>query len=191
MIISPPFLPATDLTTNDPLKLDPMMDAIDGFELRHQGIYPIAFDRRWHCGVHLTPNLQGEAVRAIADGEVVAYRVAQKAIADGQSDPHTGAPMPNSNTGFVLLRHTTDTGDGRSMTFYSLYMHLLDLNAIGAKYDVPRWLAMPTNGVQVSPDRQVYRKDVLGYIGACHGQPHLHFEIFMTEEDFRAWFDQA
>ena len=67
MIISPPFLPATDLTTNDPPKLDPMMDAIDCFELRHQGIYPIAIDRRWHCGVHLTPNLQGEAVRAIAD----------------------------------------------------------------------------------------------------------------------------
>jgi hypothetical protein len=32
---------------------------------------------------------------------------------------------------------------------------------------------------------------MLGYWGHCHGQPHLHFEIFMTEEDFHAWFSQA
>lgn len=204
MIISPPFLPATGLISNDPLKPDPMMDAVDAFELRHQGVYPIAFDRRWHCGVHRTPRYQNEPVRAIADGQVVAYRVTQKAICDGQTDHATGEKINNSNTGFVLLRHSTDTGDGRTITFYSLYMHLLDIEAIqriaplpsnppevGSSTVWPKWLCYPTDGVKVPTNLKVYRKDILGYNGACQGQPHLHFEIFMTEEDFKAWFDQT
>ncbi|WP_082079413.1 hypothetical protein [Cupriavidus basilensis] len=201
MIISPPFLPANGLTSDDPLKPDPMMDAVDGFELPHHGVYPVAFDRRWHCGVHLMPNYQNEAVRAIADGEVVAYRVAQKAICDGQTDDH-GADALNSNTGFVLLKHKTETGEGRSLTFYSLYMHLLDVDSlqpvigapnlpeVGSSSAMAKWLADDTNGVQTPVNKKVYRKDILGYYGKCHGQSHLHFEIFMTEEDFTAWFDQ-
>lgn len=205
MIISPPFLPALTaeaLNANDPSGIDPMMDAVDGFELPHHGVYPIAFDRRWHCGVHLTPRFQNEPVRAIADGEVVAYRVCQKAIADGRKDQN-GAEALNSNTGFVLLKHTTETGDGRTITFHSLYMHLLDLDGIrrlqpqpnnppevGTSTALPKWLLKPTNGVQVPVKQKVYRKDMLGYPGACHGYLHLHFEIFMTESDFTAWFSQ-
>lgn len=111
----------------------------------------------------------------------------------------------NSNTGFVLLKHTTDTGEGRTITFYSLYMHLLDIDAIqrgfaplpsnppevGSSTVVPRWLCYPTDGVMVPANLKVYRKDVLGHYGYCHGQPHLHFEIFMTEGDFAAWFEQT
>lgn len=179
-----------------------MMDAVDGFELPHHGIYPIAFDRRWHCGAHLMPRFQNEPVRAIADGEVVAYRVCQKAITDGSKD-ESGAEALNSNLGFVLLKHSTETGDGRAITFYSLYMHLLDLDGIrrlqpqpnnppevGTSMTLPLWLLRPTNGVQVPARQKVYRKDMLGYPGACHGQLHLHFEIFMTEGDFTAWFSQ-
>lgn len=201
MIISPPFLPPNGLTSSDPACIDPMMDVVDGFELPHHGVYPIAFDRRWHCGVHLQPKYQNDAVRAIADGEVVAYRVAQKAI----TDEHNGTDPLKSNTGFVLLKHTTDTGDGRTINFYSLYMHLLDLNSIrervgplpsnppevGSSTALPKWLAYPTDGVQAPRNLKVYRKDILGYPGKCHDQPHLHFEIFMTEGDFAAWFEQA
>ncbi len=86
MIISPPFLPAAGLGSTDadanPPVLDLMMDKVDAFELAH-GIYPIGFDRRWHCGAHLMPSMQNEKVRAIADGEVVAYRVCQKAYDGG------------------------------------------------------------------------------------------------------------
>lgn len=32
-----------------------MMDAVDKFECAYD-IYPIAFDRHWHCGVHLQPD---------------------------------------------------------------------------------------------------------------------------------------
>ncbi|WP_341249847.1 hypothetical protein [Cupriavidus pauculus] len=204
MIISPPFLPESGLTSNDAAAIDPMMDAVDKLELEHHGVYPIAFDRRWHCGTHLAPLDQTDAVRAIADGEVVAYRVSQTAISDGVKKKD-GSPELNCNNGFVLLKHKTDTGEGRTITFYSLYMHLLDMNAqqriapqpiqppaTGSASALPAWLLHPTDGVKLGHDKlKVYRKDMLGLWGNCHGQPHLHFEIFMTEEDFNAYFDHT
>ncbi|WP_423393663.1 peptidase M23 [Burkholderia sp. LMG 21824] len=188
MIISPPFLPEAGFVAPTGANPDPMMDAVDKFECAH-GIYPIAFDRRWHCGVHLRPDTKGE-VYAIADGEVVAYRVCQHGVDSGKS-----------HTGFVLLKHTTETGDCRALTFYSLYMHLLPL----AEYqehgsdskDLPyEFLRMPTGPVskgQVTPavsgeGKKVRRKDVLGWLGKYEGMPHLHFEIFMLPEDFDAYF---
>ncbi|WP_052406121.1 M23 family metallopeptidase [Paraburkholderia heleia] len=190
MIISPPFLPEAGLAAPSGTNPDPMMDAVDRFECAH-GIYPIAFDRRWHCGVHLQPDTKGK-VHAIADGEVVAYRVCQHAIDDGAS-----------HTGFVLLKHTTETGDGRTLTFYSLYMHLLPL----AEYqqhsananELPEFLRTPTGdpGAQVPPAVQgnanlkVRRKAVLGWLGQYEGMPHLHFEIFMLPADFDAYFGRT
>ncbi|WP_321853393.1 hypothetical protein [Paraburkholderia tropica] len=164
------------------------MTAVNTFELKH-GIYPIAFDRRWHNGVHLMPDHRGDPVRAIADGEVVAYRVTQKAI-DG------GSGTPDSNAGFVLLKHKTDTGDGRSIVFYSLYMHLLDLDsyadagAASLRQALPHFLQSATvdEGVKGSPSMKVHRKDAVGLPGACHGQRHIHFEIFMLPDDFNSYF---
>ncbi|MEX3943776.1 hypothetical protein AB4Y44_30375 [Paraburkholderia sp. BR10937] len=187
MIISPPFLLA-GVTDNAASDDDPLMTAVSAFELAH-GVYPIAFDRRWHTGVHLMPDNKGDPVRAVADGEVVAYRVSQKAI-DG------GAGTLDSNPGFVLLKHHTDTGDGRSITFYSLYMHLLDLDSYGAAgaasmvQALPKFLqkATPDDGVAGSSTLKVHRKDVLGLPGACHGQRHIHFEIFMLPADFNTYF---
>jgi hypothetical protein len=187
MIISPPFLPESGLTSTDGSKPDPMMDAVDKFELAH-GIYPIAFDRRWHCGVHLAPDTHGP-VYAIADGEVVAYRVCQHAMDSG-----------NGNAGFVLLKHSTETGEGRTLTFYSLYMHLLPLAEYqpfghdGAK--LPEFLRMPTGQVAqgaVEPavaggTHKVRRKDVIGYLGRYEGVVYTHFEIFTMPDDFDAYF---
>ncbi|WP_222945049.1 M23 family metallopeptidase, partial [Paraburkholderia sp. 31.1] len=184
---SPPFLPEAGITSTDGSKPDPMMDAVDQFELA-RGIYPVASDRRWHCGSHLAPDTHGE-VYAIADGEVVAYRVCQHAV-----DPYS------CNVGFVLLRHSTETGDGRKLTFYSLYMHLLPL----AEYQsfghdgtrLPEFL-QKSSGVdrkgQVTPaakgsGQKVRRKDVLGFVGRYQGVTHLHLEIFMVPDDFTAYF---
>jgi hypothetical protein len=192
MIISPPFLPATGLTSGDPSETDPMMALVESFELSHHGVYPIAFDRRWHCGTHLAPPEQTEPVRAIADGEVIAYRYSKQAITDGQIDPYAGSPALNSNTGFVLLKHVTDTGDGRAITFYSLYMHLLDManqqsiahqptnpTDKSSPTGLPAWLLDLPGGkdgaVQSGDGRKVWRKDMLGYWGGSHGKPHLHF----------------
>jgi predicted chitinase len=198
MIISPPFLPATGLIAGDnaadPPKPDPMMDLVDTFELAH-GIYPIAFDRRWHCGVHLMPSTQNEKVHAIADGDVVTYRVCQTAY-DG------GDGVRDSHAGFVLLRHTTETGEGRTITFYSLYMHLLDLSSYTSMSAdgnlLPEFLRTSSPGGEFDPapaqaggSFKVRRKDVLGWIGGCHGQRHLHFEIFMTKADHDAYFGRT
>lgn len=208
MIISPPFLPASGLTSSDASRPDPMMDTVDQFEIGHHGVWPVTFDRRFHCGIHLAPREQAEPVRAIADGEVIAYRICKNAISDGRTDPATGHAVLNSNAGFVLLQHRTDTGDGRTITFYSLYMHLLDM--IGVEQIVPQpnnppptsspnalpaWL-LDTAGakdgvVQPGGGKKVYRKDLLGYVGQHQGVRHLHFEIFMAEADFTAWFDHA
>ncbi|MPV65926.1 M23 family metallopeptidase [Burkholderia sp. BE17] len=191
MIISPPFLPDAGLAAPTGTNPDPMMDAVDKFECAH-GVYPIAFDRRWHCGVHLQPNTKAK-VYAIADGEVVAYRVCQHAVDDGAS-----------HTGFVLLKHTTETGEGRTLTFYSLYMHLLPLVEYGEhgadSKELPyEFLRMPTGPVskgQVTPavsgeGKKVRRKDVLGWLGKYEDMPHLHFEIFMLPEDFDAYFGRT
>jgi len=210
MIISPPFLPASGLTATDASKPDPMMDLIDRYEIRHQGAWPVTFDRRSHCAIHLNPGEQTEPVRAIADGDVVAYRVCKNAISDGTTDKKTGRPVLNSNAGFVLLRHKTDTGDGRTITFYSLYMHLLDMTSqetiapqplltdapeTGSANALPKWLLDTAGGkdgvVQAGGTKKVYRKDMLGYVGKHHGVPHLHFEIFMADGDFTAWFDKV
>lgn len=194
MIISPPFLPVAGTASNAPELTDPMMSVVDTFELAH-GVYPIAFDRRWHTGVHLYPATRNEKVRAIADGEVVAYRVCQHAT-DG------GDGVLDSNAGFVLLKHTTETGDGRTLTFYSLYMHLLELSAyssVGVNASVlPEFLRMPSPGGSQTPPvappaqagggKKVYRKDVLGLPGRCHEQWHIHFEIFMLPDDFNRYF---
>lgn len=207
MIISPPFLPASSLTSDDPTKPDPMMDAVDQFEIGHHGVWPVTFDRRSHCGIHLNPGEQPEPVRAIADGEVVVYRVCKNAISDGTTDSTTGQPTLNSNAGFVLLKHTTDTGDGRTVTYYSLYMHLLDMTnqehivpqsggqpGTGSANALPAWLLDTGSGndgkVQQGGGKKVYRKDILGYVGQHQGVAHLHFEVFMANADFTAWFDQ-
>src|ERR1700761_6486224 len=108
MIISPPFLPASGLAASDASKPDPMMDLIDQFEIGHHGAWPVTFDRRSHCAIHLNPGEQTEPVRAIADGEVVAYRVCKNGISDGTADSTTGQSLLNSNAGFVLLKHKTD-----------------------------------------------------------------------------------
>ncbi|MFC6944313.1 M23 family metallopeptidase [Paraburkholderia dipogonis] len=206
MIISPPFLPQSGLNSGnvnntDP---DPLMTAIETYEPGCHGVFPITFDRRWHGGIHLVPETLDEPVRAVADGEVVAYRISQQPISDGHIDEATGKEALNTNTGFLLLRHVTDTGDGRSLTFYSLYMHLLDLTAqqsLAAPQANPSqnssptalaaWLLEAGDSVKQGNGKKVYRKDILGHWGQSQGMRHLHFEIFMTEADFTAWFDQS
>jgi predicted chitinase len=184
-----------------------MMDAVGQFEIGHHGIYPVTFDRRFHGGIHLNSGEQTEPVRASADGEVVAYRVCKNALSDGSTDPATGQPLLNSNAAFVLLKHRTDTGDGRTITYYSLYMHLLDMTSqehidpqptnppeTGSANALPKWLLDTAGGkdgvVQPGGTKKVYRKDMLGYVGQHQGVAHLHFEIFMADADFTAWFEQ-
>lgn len=86
------------------------------------GTYPMGKNRFWHGGVHVHPSDRATAIRAIADGEVIAYRYDETDSTDLYFDK-----MPCSRS-FVLLKHETELGQTTlgtaKLTFYSLYMHL-------------------------------------------------------------------
>jgi predicted chitinase len=86
------------------------------------GTYPMGKNRFWHGGVHVHPSDRSTPIRAIADGEVVAYRYDDADSTDAYFDK-----VPYSRS-FVLLKHEAELGQttlGTSkLTFYSLYMHL-------------------------------------------------------------------
>jgi predicted chitinase len=183
MLISFSFLPGSANGSADSYEQAALSEIVglDDYESPH-GIYPISRDRRWHGGVHLTPKLVNEPVRAIADGTVVAYRVA--------SDPLEG-----HDTGFVLLKHETETGHGRSITFYSLYMHLMSQADLKTKPALRRQLVplmqTPTGAAESDGKTKICRKDILGYPGQMFGHRMIHFEIFMTDVDFKAYFGKT
>ncbi|QBR29352.1 MULTISPECIES: hypothetical protein [Pseudomonas] len=105
------------------------------------GFYPLGANGLWHGGVHfdeasgLVPDLA--EVKCIADGEVVAYRI-------DSTYPKSayGTAESEFSTGFVLIKHRLEVpvppappatagaqsvaaAPGPSLTFFSLYMHLL------------------------------------------------------------------
>lgn len=126
---SHPFKPSgSDL---DPLQtLTAMAKASNGF-------YPIGKNGQWHGGIHFDGNtarvFDQSSVRCIADGEVIAYRIdanyPQSRYLDERNQPRN-APF---STGFVLVKHRLEAPPlpasaetPPALTFYSLYMHLLD-----------------------------------------------------------------
>ncbi|GGC15166.1 hypothetical protein GCM10011572_40660 [Pseudoduganella buxea] len=67
------------------------------------GSYPMGQNRFWHGGVHLNPD-PFSPIRAIADGEVVAYRFDETDSTDAFFDK-----VPYSRS-FVLLKHEAELG---------------------------------------------------------------------------------
>ncbi|GAA4499118.1 pesticin C-terminus-like muramidase [Pseudaeromonas paramecii] len=111
------------------------------------GSFLLGNNRLWHGGVHLSDqggwSSQGE-VRAIAEGEIVAYRLASQAAAIMRApDPGQGeqAVTIQTSPSFCLIRHHYEASENVSgqqqtrhnpLTFYSLYMHLACDCAYGA-----------------------------------------------------------
>ncbi|MBE1160306.1 hypothetical protein [Dyella acidiphila] len=184
MLISYPILPSgADATDEDAqLKhfLDTYVDSATGF-------YPISFEDRWHGGIHLKPGK--EALHAIADGEVVCYRVA------AQAENYPG--LGDYDTSFVLLKHSTESGENTPVVFYSLLMHLKGRSKLSADEQklLPDWLrtASASDTVQQPAKAQkVWRKDVLGFSGVYGGEERVHFEIFATDTDLGTfWKDSS
>jgi GH24 family phage-related lysozyme (muramidase) len=108
------------------------------------GYYPLGANGLWHGGVHFDEDTglvsDLTEVRCIADGEVVAYR-----IDEAYPESDFGSMHSVYSTGFVLVKHRLEvpvppapapasgaspaaTVPGPSLTFFSLYMHLLDWN---------------------------------------------------------------
>lgn len=86
------------------------------------GYFPIGSNRFWHGGIHL--DVENEPVRAIADGDVVAYRINKKPL-----DVTLGKETLPMSNGFVLIRHEKKTPKEQVIEFFSLYMHLLPLES--------------------------------------------------------------
>jgi predicted chitinase len=109
----PILLPLFSLTNKTPEQLFAIAESGPA------GFYPVGVNRFWHGGIHLHGS---EPVRALWDGEVVAYRVSHEHLTGTIDDKEE--TFSNS---FVLLRHTYETPKGAQIKFYSLYMHLLPL----------------------------------------------------------------
>ena len=80
------------------------------------GYYPVGSQQQWHGGIHLRVP-EGEPVRAMLTGTVVAARIAP--------------PSELGSANFVVLKHQLpmpkvgdDPEDPTRLTLYSLYMHL-------------------------------------------------------------------
>ncbi|GAA0771432.1 hypothetical protein LRH25_14415 [Ideonella azotifigens] len=190
MLVSYPILMARQANESDEAYLERL---ITTHVNANEGRYPVSSVNtpagpvhRWHGGIHLTGN--GEPIRAIADGVVVAFRFA----AAVETYPGQG----DYDTSFVLIRHTTKSGENTDMVFHSLYMHLANRSSLQADrlMQLPAWLRQATSGPDVvHPAHQlVWRKDVLGFAGTLYGREACHFEVFATEASFNAfWRDSA
>jgi len=153
------------------------------------GSFPMGKNRFWHGGVHLHPTDRETPIRAIADGELVAYRYDAVDVTDAFFDKVA------YSRSFVLLKHETDLGHTalgiNKLTFYSLYMHLRAWKEVKDKADglavnflrknVP---AHPDTGRDGHPVLDKHKKPVIAKEhaeaevptadGACHsGNGHL------------------
>ncbi|HDZ8928571.1 TPA: glycoside hydrolase family 19 protein [Aeromonas dhakensis] len=108
------------------------------------GTFLLGGNRIWHGGIHLSDKggwHPGGAVRAIADGEIMAYRIASDPVAV-TLEPEKGKPGEpitlHTSPSFCLVRHryeATEEVSGQqqpkrnTLTFYCLYMHIACKNA--------------------------------------------------------------
>jgi predicted chitinase len=136
-------------TNSNPLQLLTHMAKAKG------GYYPTGENGLWHGGVHFDHGTAAvfdqSAVRCIADGEVIAYRIDDNYPVSEFTDVVPLIKRAPFSTGFVLVKHTlqppqpkkaedgaADEQTPPSLTFYSLYMHLQDWVGYQAKADLPR-----------------------------------------------------
>jgi hypothetical protein len=131
--------------------LDEFIKKINGLK---SGTFPIGRNRIWHGGIHFSEKggwHPSGAVRAIADGEIVAYRLATKP-AKATRSPEAGKPGDgielHTSPSFCLVRHRYEAGEQNKnrLTFYSLYMHIACENT----YSSPEAARVTVKGSGVS-----------------------------------------
>jgi muramidase (phage lysozyme) len=133
--------PFKDLTGKEVRNADVYYDALT---MASSGYYPLG-PSGVHCGIHYEPAMAntlalGEGVRAIAKGEVVAYRANRSYLSvRGRAKP----PMSDNvlySSGFVLTRHSLEYPAGNKLTYFCLSMHLRSFEEyehLGAKAPRP------------------------------------------------------
>lgn len=127
------------------------------------GLYMIGRSGMWHGGIHITeattpwcalsgksplealdfpvPFKGEQAVRCMADGEVVAYRVCK----DYLTIAWESGPLSFSGS-FVLVKHFIQPGEKESsgLHFYTLYMHLAPYSAYSVNPAEKKWTVQDT-----------------------------------------------
>ncbi|MGN5076797.1 hypothetical protein ACTG2C_19045 [Aeromonas veronii] len=136
--------------------LDEFIKKINGLK---SGTFPIGRNRIWHGGIHFSQSggwHPSGAVRAIADGEIVAYRLATKP-AKATRSTEEGKPEGKidlyTSPSFCLVRHRYEAGEQNKnrLTFYSLYMHIACENS----YNSPEAARVIVKGSCVSTYKPV------------------------------------
>ncbi|MBP0601155.1 glycoside hydrolase family 19 protein [Aeromonas sanarellii] len=141
------------------------------------GTFLLGGNRIWHGGIHLSDKggwHPGGAVRAIADGEIVAYRIASDPVAV-TLEPEEGKPgepiILHTSPSFCLVRHryeATEEVSGQqqpkrnTLTFYCLYMHIACKNAYQGE---PERHVLTGSGVAIykaTASLQFQKEDKLG-----------------------------
>ncbi len=92
------------------------------------GTYPLGAQFNWHGGMHINED-RNSAIKAIADGTIIAYRLNKEPI-----ETNNGLKF---SSGFVLIQHQYKSPKGRELTFYSLYNHLMPYNELKEFNNVP------------------------------------------------------
>lgn len=129
-------------------------DILSHLDGESTGLYTIGRSGMWHGGIHITevttpwcalsgkspleardfpvPFKGEQAVRCMADGEVVAYRICK----DYLTIAWESGPLSFSGS-FVLVKHYIQPGEKESsgLHFYTLYMHLAPYSA----YSYTKW----------------------------------------------------
>ncbi len=101
-------------------------------EREPSGAYLVSRKGMWHGGIHVTEAGAGQSLdldaglRCIADGTLIAFRANKTYPVSelGEAESETLVQAPYS-TGFALVRHTMEFPRDATLTFYSLYMHLM------------------------------------------------------------------
>ncbi|HAV1831586.1 TPA: hypothetical protein JG914_004422 [Enterobacter hormaechei subsp. steigerwaltii] len=141
---------------NDFANRDDVMSHLDG---EATGWYMLGSNGMWHGGIHITnattpwcalsgkaasevidfpvPFKGEQAIRCMADGEVVAYRICR----DYLDVPWETGPLSLSGS-FVLVRHYIQPGEKQEsgLHFYTLYMHLAPYSAYDASMKETQWV---------------------------------------------------
>ncbi|WP_374705990.1 hypothetical protein [Escherichia coli] len=126
------------------------------------GLYMIGRNGMWHGGIHITeattpwcalsgkspleaidfpvPFKGEQAIRCMADGEVVAYRVCKDYLTLGWES----GPLSFSGS-FVLVKHYIQPGEKETsgLHFYTLYMHLAPYSAYESEAE-NQWVVQDT-----------------------------------------------
>jgi predicted chitinase/murein DD-endopeptidase MepM/ murein hydrolase activator NlpD len=152
MIISPPVLKENTNQSDDDWinTLMPMGSAANE--------YPILDTLAWHGGYHQIANGNNNVARAIADGKVV-YARKDVDIIDYEGT--------KSNKGCVVIEHETEIGNNVTVKYFSIYMHLRQIESV------------------VDKGKKIYRKQKIGLIGQHQNENKMHFEIVCDQANLK------